>query len=87
MQSFKYEKEYKLLKEYLSTQSFYHLKDPNKSYSEAANIRIKCNKKVVTINSTIDFLIVQTAIENKFILLHNDKYFNLIKKIVSIKIY
>ena len=71
----------------MSTQIFYHLKDHIKSYSEAAKIRIKCNKKGVTINSTIDFLIVDTAIENNLFLLHNDKGFEMISKIVNLKIY
>lgn len=87
LQGSKNEKEFKLLEEYLSTQTFYHLKDFIRSYSEAAKIRVKCNKKGVTINSTIDFLIVQTAIENNLFLLHNDKDFDTINKVVNLKIY
>lgn len=87
LQGSKNDKEYKLLEEYLSTQTFYHLKDQIKSYSEAAKIRTKCNKKGITINSTIDFLIVQTAIEHNLFLLHSDKYFERIGSVVKLQMY
>lgn len=87
LQGTKTENEFKLLDEYLSTQIFYQLKHPIKSFSEAAKIRIKCKKIGITINSTIDFLIVQTAIDNNLFLLHNDKDFDKISKIIELKIY
>lgn len=87
LQGSKNEKEFKLLEEYLITQTFYHLKDQIKSYSEAAKIRLTCKKKGITIKSTIDFLIVQTAIEHNLFLLHSDKDFDKISKVVDLKIY
>jgi predicted nucleic acid-binding protein len=47
----------------------------NKSYQAAALISIKCRAKGLTIRSTIDLLIAQTAIENNLFLLHNDRDF------------
>ena len=87
LQGSKTEKEFELLDEYLITQIFYQLKHPIKSFAEAAKIRIKCKKNGITINSTIDFLIVQTAIDNNLFLLHNDKDFDKISKIIELKIY
>lgn len=87
LQGSKTENEFALLDEYLSTQIFYHLKHNIKSYSEAAKIRIKCNKKGITINSTIDFLIVQTVLDNNLFLLHNDKDFDKIAEVIDLKIY
>lgn len=87
LQGSKTEKEFILLDEYLSTQIFYQLKYPIKSFSEAAKIRIKCNKNGITINSTIDFLIVQTALDNNLFLLHNDKDFDKISSVFALKFY
>ena len=81
------EKEFTILQEYFSSQLFYHLKNNITSFSEAAKLRIKCNRNGVTIKSTIDFLIAQTAIEHNLFLLHNDKDFDKISKIVGLKIY
>jgi predicted nucleic acid-binding protein len=51
------EKEFELLKNYLSTQRFYHPKDPVESYINAAKIYMDCRKQGITIRSTIDCLI------------------------------
>ncbi|MCP5062853.1 MAG: PIN domain nuclease [Ignavibacteriae bacterium] len=87
LQGAKNEKEFDFLNEYLSTQIFYHLNDIKKSYLEASKIKLKCNKKGVTIRSTIDLLIAQIAIDNNLYLLHNDKDFNNIAKVVDLKLY
>ena len=81
------EKEFSLLNEYLSTQIFYHLKYPIQSFADAAKLRLKCCNKGFTINSTIDFLIAQTAIEHDLHLLHNDKDFTKLSSIIKLKIY
>jgi len=78
--------DYKKLKKYLDTQIFYNLKGLE-SYAEAALIYFKCRKKGITVKSTIDVLIVQTAIENDLLLFHNDKDFENIAKVVKIKFY
>ena len=87
LQGVKNEKEFDFLNEYLSTQIFHNLNDIKKSYLEASKIKLKCSKKGITIRSTIDLLIVQIAIENNLFLLHNDKDFNNIAKVVELKLY
>lgn len=76
LQGAKTRKEFDLLNKYLSSQKFYDLKEGRKSYEAAAEIYFKCRKKGVTIRSTIDLLIVRTAIENDLFLLHNDNDFS-----------
>lgn len=66
----------------LSTERFYLPKDPVLSYQAAAQIYFACRKKGITVRSTIDCLIAQIAIENNLQLLHNDKDFLHIQKIV-----
>jgi hypothetical protein len=75
------EKEFNILKEYLSSQLFYELKFNTESYENAARIYFKVRKKGITIRSTIDLLIAQTAIENNLFLLHDDKDFTNIAKV------
>ncbi len=57
------EKDYNILKEYLDNQTFYSLTKGKESYAEAAKNYFKCRKAGYTIRSTIDLLIVQTALE------------------------
>jgi predicted nucleic acid-binding protein len=80
-------KEYFTLKKYLETQRFFHLKDPIGSFAEAAKIYLDCRKKGVTIRSTIDCLIAQTALENDLLLLHEDSDFDLMAKVVHLRFF
>ena len=81
------EKEFLILKRYLSTQRFYHLKDPVGSFIDAAMLYFKCRKKGITVRSTIDCLIVQTALEHDLLLLHNDTDFVAISTVVPLRFY
>ena len=81
------EKEHMVLKRYLETQRFYHLKHPLESYASAARIYMDCRKRGVTVRSTIDCLIAQTAIEYDLFLLHDDRDFEAIAEIIPLKIY
>ncbi len=81
------EKEYLILKKYLESQRFYHLKDPADSFAKAAKIYLDCRKKGITIRSTIDCLIAQTALENGLVLLHEDSDFDLMSKVIPLKFY
>ncbi len=83
LQGAKNEKEFKLLKEYLGSQKFYFLKNGQKSHEDSAKLYFKCRKAGYTVKSTIDLLIVQTAIENNLSLLHNDSDYNNIAKFIS----
>ena len=82
------ENDYELLKKYLDKQIFYSLNRGKESFADAAKIYFKCKKAGYNLNSTIDCLIVQTAIENNLYLLHNDSDFEHIKKVIKfLKIY
>lgn len=81
------EKEYLTLRRYLETQRFYHLNDPIESFARAAKIYLDCRKKGVTIRSTIDCLVAQTALENDLFLLHEDRDFDLMAKVVPLKFF
>ena len=81
------EKEYLILKKYLESQRFYHLKDPVDSFAKAAKIYLDCRKKGITISSTIDCLIAQTALENGLVLLHEDSDFDLMSKVIPLKFF
>jgi len=81
------EKEYSVLDKYLRTQRFYHLKDPIDSFARAARIYMNCRKKRITVRSTIDCLIVETALEHDLFLLHNDSDFSAIARVVPLKFY
>ena len=72
---------------YLSSQQFYHLKDPVSFFAEAARIYLECRKKGITIRSTIDCLIAQTALEHDLFLLHNDTDFDNMAGVIPLKIY
>ncbi len=87
LQGAKSEEEYDLLREYLSSQRFFHPRDPVKSYSGAARIYFSCRKKGVTVRSTIDCLIAQIALEQKLLLLHNDRDFDAMAPIIGLPVY
>lgn len=82
------ETEYNKLKEYLTSLPVYELKNGILSFEKAAYIYFICRKNGVTVRSTVDLLIAETAIENDLYLLHNDNDFTNIAKIVKeLKIY
>jgi hypothetical protein len=87
LQGAKTEQEYALIKKYLGTQRFYCLKDPVDSFERAARIYFDCRRQGITVRSTIDCIIAQTAIENNLFLLHSDKDFDVMTDVVSLKFY
>lgn len=87
LQGAKSEKEYNILKEYLSQFHFYELKGKS-SYENAALLSVKCRRKGVTVRSTVDLLIAQTAIENDVMLLADDSdYISLAKVIPELQLF
>jgi len=87
LQGAKDDKEFRQLKEYLDDLIFYDLLNGRKSYENAASMYMKCKKAGVTIRSSIDMIIAQTAIENQLYLLHNDAdYINMAKVIKELKL-
>lgn len=81
------EREFSLLKQYLSTQRFYDLKDPVVSFINAAKLYMDCRKKGITIRSTIDCLIAETVLEHDLLLLHNDNDFKAMAKVIPLKFF
>lgn len=87
LQGAKSEKEYNLLKHYLSKQRFYHPRDSVESFAEAAKIFFDCRRLGIMIRSTINCIIAQTALEHDLMLLHNDRDFLVMTKVVSLKFF
>ncbi len=87
LQGAKSDKEYKLLRDYLSSQRFFHPQDAVKTYEDAARIYFSCRQKGVTIRSTIDCLIAQIALEQDLALLHNDRDFDAMAPIIKLRLY
>ena len=87
LQGAKSEGEYEDLQKYLVTQHFFHPKEPVDSFTRAARIYFECRQKGITIRSTIDCIIAQTAIEHNLSLLHNDNDFKAMAKVVKLRFY
>lgn len=65
----------------------YSLKLGIQSFDNAAQLNFRCRRKGVTVRSTIDLLIAETAIENNIELLHDDEdYANMAKVISELKL-
>jgi len=82
LQGARNEKEFGMLKEYLSAINIYDLRYGKKSYENAAWMYFKCRKAGITPRSTMDLIIAQTAIDNNLLLLHNDNDFVLISQVI-----
>ena len=87
LQGSKDEKEFSTLKSYLKYIPLYSLKLGVQSFENAAQLNFRCRRKGITIRSTIDLLIAETAIENNIALLHDDEdYVNMSKVITELKL-
>lgn len=87
LQGAKSSREYEILKSCLSDFHFYKLKDA-KSFEEAAKNNVICRNNGVTVRSTIDLLIAQTAIDNDIMLLTCDSDFtNMAQIIPELKLF
>ncbi len=87
LQGTRTEKDWAAVKGYLETQRFYRLLDEKESYAAATRIYFDCRKNGITINSAVDCLIAQTAIEHDLALLHHDADFDRMRKVVPLRIY
>lgn len=81
LQGVRTENEFSKLKTYLDTQRIFDLQQGNESFAAAAKMFYSCRKAGVTIRTTIDLLIAQTAIENNLRLLHDDRDFQQLAKV------
>jgi len=81
------EKEFQILRDFFKDIHFYELKG-KESFEEASKLNIRCRQQGITVRSTIDLLIAQTAIENDVMLLANDNdYLNMKKAIPELKLF
>jgi predicted nucleic acid-binding protein len=88
LQGAKTEQEFVKLKDYLESIPFYNLEMGRESYKQAAKLHFQCRRVGITIQSSIDFLIAQIAIENKLDLLHADNDFTKIANVIEeLRIY
>ena len=60
----------------------YGLQHGKESYEKAALLNFQCRRAGVTVRSTIDLLIAETAVENN-LLLHNDGDFDNMSRIIE----
>lgn len=86
LQGIRSERDYREVKASLITLPTLSLKDQD-SYIKAADLYRKCRSKGLTIRSTVDLLIAQTAIENNAEILHNDRDFEAIASVSSLRNY
>lgn len=86
LQGIKNESEYRDVRASLLALPLLALKDHD-SYIKAADLYRICRAKGLTIRSTIDLLIAQTALEHDAELLHNDRDFEAIASMSSLKLY
>jgi predicted nucleic acid-binding protein len=70
------------LAEYMGSQTFYHPVDPVESYTEAARTYFDCRRAGFTIRSATDCLIARVAVEHGLMLLHDDRDFEKIARVV-----
>jgi len=87
LQGAKDENDFHSLKDYLDSLPMYFLKYGTVSFERSARINFLCRRSGVTVRSTIDLLIAETAIENEVPILHNDSDFdNIAAKISDLRI-
>jgi len=77
------EKEFEQLKSYLSTQKIYYLPAQSDTHEKAARLYYDLRRRGVTPRSMIDILIALTAMENRLMLLHNDRDFDAMLEIIG----
>ena len=82
LQGAKSEAGFNKLQRYFSTQQFYGFSHPQNSYEAAAFMYFSCRRQGITVRSSIDCLIAQCAMENELILLHHDRDFKNLEKVV-----
>jgi predicted nucleic acid-binding protein len=68
---------------YFETQPIYLPREPVKTAIAAARLYFDCRRQGVTVRSSNDCLIAQTALEHGLTLLHNDEDFRRIGKILT----
>lgn len=74
------------LKRYFSGQIFYGFQDSHRSHEQAAQLYLNCRQRGITLRSSLDSLIAVCAAENHVVLLHNDRdYLHLEKMLPTLQ--
>jgi predicted nucleic acid-binding protein len=76
------ERDYRELKRYLDTVPICSITKGRESYAEAAHLFLYCRSNGVTVRNSIDCLIAQITMEHSCHLLHNDRDFDQIAKVL-----
>lgn len=76
------EEDFSRLADYLGSQRFYHPHDPVESYRKAAGLYFRCRRRGVTVRSTVDCFIAQIAIEHGLVLVHADRDYVAMARVV-----
>jgi len=81
------ERDFVKLRDYLGSQVIYGPEGGLESYASAAKIFFDLRRRGLTVGSSVDCLIAQTAIEHNLHLLHDDADFGRIAKVSALKIW
>ena len=84
LQGFKSQKDFNKANELLNRLVYYDMVGKDIAYTSIRNYK-KLRKMVITVRKTIDVIIAAFCIKNNFSLLHNDKDFNSMEKILHLK--
>jgi predicted nucleic acid-binding protein len=79
------EKEWRTLRRYLVGQRVLEPADSLRSHVEAARIYYECRRRGLTVRSTIDCFVAQTALERNVPLLHDDRDYDAIRRVRPLK--
>ena len=79
------ETEWRTLRRYLSSQRMIHLADQLRSHLEAARIYYECRRRGLTVRSSVDCIVAQTALEHSVPLLHGDRDYEAIQQVRPLK--
>lgn len=77
------ERQFTKYQSYFVTQPIYLPKDQIQTATMAARIYFNCRRRGITVRSSNDCLIAQTAVEHNLILLHNDEDFRRIGRVLK----
>ena len=82
LQGAKSEAGFEKLRKYFSSQQIYGFDEPQASHEAAALMFFNCRRRGITVRSSIDCLIAQCALENNLVILHHDKDFEQLAKLI-----
>jgi predicted nucleic acid-binding protein len=85
LQGFRSDSDFSIAKEYLQSFPCYDLCNETIAVKNAENFRL-LRKKGKTVRKTVDLIIGTFCIENEIELLHNDKDFNPMEKMLGLKV-